>query len=176
MDDIYTLQRPDHYLELDDLVFRVPLDHINAVDDDAVDLCLKLEHSVIITGNFTNVSKTVVAKNLHCGGEVFGSDSFAGLGCMNDRRIKNYVIRQQIGKFARVASANDLMPGFESFNRHNDSLLDRFGLFRLVPVGRFDAEQMVNKKVEAFAFAIVAAGSVPEARKNDQIERLVRFD
>jgi hypothetical protein len=40
VNDVDRLQMPEHHLELDDLAGLVPLDQVDAVDEDAVDLGL----------------------------------------------------------------------------------------------------------------------------------------
>jgi hypothetical protein len=46
MDQVDCLERPNQYLELDNLAFVVPLDHVDAVNVDAINLNLKLQHCV----------------------------------------------------------------------------------------------------------------------------------
>ncbi|MEO7674841.1 MAG: hypothetical protein ABIU09_12290 [Pyrinomonadaceae bacterium] len=47
MDQIDSFKRTDHYFELGDLAHLLPLNHIDSVDEDAVDLYLELEASVV---------------------------------------------------------------------------------------------------------------------------------
>src|SRR5262245_26187553 len=49
-------------------------------------------------------------------------------------------------------------------------------LFYLVPLWRFHAQQMMDEKVEAFAFAVFASGAVPEAGQHNEIKGFVGLD
>ena len=57
MDQIDCLQRADHYLEFCNLTFVVPLDHIDAVNGDAVNLQLKFQYSIAVTTELADVTK-----------------------------------------------------------------------------------------------------------------------
>lgn len=47
LDQVDRLERPDQHFELDDAPGGVPLDQVDAVDGDAVDLDLELERRVL---------------------------------------------------------------------------------------------------------------------------------
>lgn len=57
MDQIDSLQRADHYLEFCNLPFVVPLDHVDAVNGDAVNLQLKFQYSIAVTTELADVTK-----------------------------------------------------------------------------------------------------------------------
>ena len=59
MDQVDCLERSNQYLEFDNLAFVVPLDHVNAVNVDAINLNLKLQHCVPRTGEFSDVPERI---------------------------------------------------------------------------------------------------------------------
>ena len=85
MDQVDCLERPNQYLELDNLAFVVPLDHVDAVNVDAVNLNLKLQHCVPRTSEFSDVLGRLVEEHVEGGGEVLESDRLADLRCVDNR-------------------------------------------------------------------------------------------
>lgn len=85
MNDIDALQWPDHYFELKDLAVRIPFDHVDAIDDDTVDLRFKLEYRIALPDDLANIPETVISKNVQCRGEIHRRDRFSDLRSVDDR-------------------------------------------------------------------------------------------
>jgi len=79
------LERSNQYLEFDNLAFVVPLDHVNAVNVDGINLNLKLQHCVPRTGEFSDVPERLVEEHVEGGGEIIESDRLADLRCVHNR-------------------------------------------------------------------------------------------
>lgn len=95
MDQVDCFERPDQYLELDDLAFLVPSYHVDAVNADAINLDLELQRCVTRPSKFSNVSERFVEEYVECGGEILKRDRFADLRCMDNRRVENDVVGQK---------------------------------------------------------------------------------
>ena len=52
MNRIDRLERADHDLEVNDLAFVIPLDHVDAIDGNAVNLGLKFQYRVVTINAF----------------------------------------------------------------------------------------------------------------------------
>ena len=92
MNQINRLQRANKHFEINDLSFRVPLDHVDTVDADAINFNLKLQHGIIWPDDFPNVAKRFVEKDFECRAKVLRSDSFAKLRCINNWRVEYNVV------------------------------------------------------------------------------------
>jgi len=55
MDEINSFQRANHYLELCDVAFVVPRDHIHSVYENPFDLGLEFENGIGISDDLTNI-------------------------------------------------------------------------------------------------------------------------
>jgi len=60
--EVDRLQWTQHHLEIDYLTCVVPLDNINPVYDDTVDLGSKLKNRIVLTHDFPNVLKRIVSQ------------------------------------------------------------------------------------------------------------------
>ena len=74
MNEIDRLERTEHYLELNDVSPFVPLDDVDTIDQDTVDLGLEFKHGVSGSDDLAHVAESWVEEHLegrsqvHCGG------------------------------------------------------------------------------------------------------------
>jgi len=55
MDQVDGFKRPDQHLEVNDPAFVIPLDHVNTVDNDAVNLDFKLQRRIARTADLPDI-------------------------------------------------------------------------------------------------------------------------
>src|SRR6056297_1522011 len=134
------LQGTDHHLEVDDLALVVPADHVDAVDDDPVDLGPELEHRVVRTRHLAHVLEGALARDRPrrpralariagavrvrlarvAGEDVEGrhqvetGEIAAPLRGVDDGRVEDDVLREDLVEGLRAHVPHDAMPGLES--------------------------------------------------------------
>ena len=109
------LQGPDHHPELHDVPRVIAPDDVDAVDVLADDRRLELEHGYVASEDLLRVVKRAVDRvaGQRLGGrtEVHRRQGLAALWRIDDRRIEDDVVRQQIIQRLRALARNDLVPG-----------------------------------------------------------------
>ena len=110
LNDIDRLERPQHDLELDDPAIRVPLDHVDAVHGDAIDLDRELEHRIVLAHHFANVSKVRIEEDLKRGRQVLLRYLLATLRRVHDRRVEDDIVGEQIFEACGVAMPDEFVP------------------------------------------------------------------
>ena len=85
MDQVDCLERPNQYLKLDNLAFVVPLDHVDAVNVDALNLYLKLQHCLPRTSEFPDAPERLVEEHAEGTGEIMESNRLSDLRFVNNR-------------------------------------------------------------------------------------------
>ena len=124
MDQVDRLERTDHHLELDDLARRVPLDDVDAVDDDAVDLGLELEHGIGLADDFAHIAEAWVEEDLKRGRQIGLRECLAALRGMNDRRQEHGIRCEQSLQAGGVVGLHQVVPGLDGVLSHrHDSVL-----------------------------------------------------
>src|SRR5664279_5956688 len=74
MDQIDRLERPNQYFELDDLAFVVPLDKVDAVHGDTVNLDLEFKRCVMRPSEFANIPEGLVEEHVESSCKVLHRD------------------------------------------------------------------------------------------------------
>src|SRR5580692_1566975 len=121
MNQVDRLQWPKHHLEFGDLSGVIPPDHVDAVDAGSVQFKLEFKYGIAFIGQFTDVTKRFVEKNVERGGEILLADGLAHLGRMHHRRIKDRIRGEQPIKSLDVALLDQSMPNCDGTRRHKAS-------------------------------------------------------
>lgn len=129
------LERTDHDLEFDDQSRVVPLDQVDAVDFDGIQLELELEHGVPVALEFTDVPKGVIEKNLERRSEILFRDRLADLRRVDHGRIKGGVVCQQSVEASYITGLRELMPNNDWVNRHERAPTYRRGMIKVYRPG-----------------------------------------
>ena len=95
VNQIDRLEWPKHHPEPGNFALGVPLEHVYAVDADAVDIHCKLQHGDKKANALPDVMKRGVEKHMESCRKVLLRDRFAPLRCGNHWRIKDKVMRKQ---------------------------------------------------------------------------------
>src|SRR4030095_13207797 len=122
-------QRPQPDLELDDAVFVVPPDQVDAVDFDVVDGDLEFERGCVGTAQLTHVAKRIVAEHADRSRQVHRRQRPTALRRVHHRRVKDDVVRQQAVERFQIVPLCNSTP-FVACLAHAD-----------LPVGEFPANR-----------------------------------
>ena len=135
MDQVDCLERPDHDLEFDDSSGGIPLNDIDAVDDDAIDLGFKFQHGVGRPVNLAHIAKPRIAQYAQRGSEICGGQCLATLRRVHDGREEHHIVGQKRIEAGRVVRANELVPGVNGMLGHGGDERKNLGDLRLREVG-----------------------------------------
>lgn len=117
MDEVDCLERSDHDLKLDDPAVSIPFDHVDTVDDNAVDICLKLQNYIALPNDLTNIFKAVVCENMQRRVEIHLRDRLADLRRMYHRRVENNFVGKQFVETRCITCLDDLVPFFKCVHK-----------------------------------------------------------
>ena len=122
MNQVDCLQRADHHFEFYDLPIVTPLDHVDAIYSYAIDLDLKLQYSVVATGDLACVVKRLIEKDMESRSEILHCYRLSDLWCMYNRRMEDHLIREKRLKAFRISVLYELVPVSERVDRHEKPL------------------------------------------------------
>jgi hypothetical protein len=114
VEQIDGLERPNHHLEVVDLAVGIPVNHVDAIDVNAIDLGRELEHRVGITDDLPNVGEAAAAEHHDGRAQIELRKLLPPLRCVNDRRMKHRVLGQDVVQACCVFLLNEPVP---SINR-----------------------------------------------------------
>jgi hypothetical protein len=103
MDQVDCLERTNEHLEFNDSSLGIPLEHVDAVDADAIDFYLELQHCIGRTGDFPNVLEGLVEEDVERGRKVLNRDFLSDLRRMNDRRMEDCTVCEEGAEALRVS-------------------------------------------------------------------------
>jgi len=109
MKHIDGFQWPDHNLELDDLSLFVKGHDIDAIDHDAIDLALKLQHRVVTGDNFLGIAKALI-EHMHSTGQIRSGDFPAFLWRVDDRGEKHAILGENFLQSRWIAISHYVVP------------------------------------------------------------------
>jgi len=107
------LEGAHHDFEVVDLPGAVPVDEVNAIDEDAIEFQLKLQHGLALAMQFAHIPKARMPEDEHRRAQVGQHHGLAGHGAVHHGRMKNDLIGQQRGQGAGVAVFHQRVPVLE---------------------------------------------------------------
>src|SRR6266536_117473 len=118
MDQVDCLEGAYQHFDLDDLALVVPLEQVDSVDADAVNLDLELQCRVARTSDFPDVSEGFVGEYVERGVEVLQRNRLSCLRSMDYRRVKNDILCEKRSEALRVSRMHNSTPSSERIQCH----------------------------------------------------------
>ena len=119
MQQVDRLQAAHHHLEAHDAIRGVPVDQIDALDRDAVDHGLELEHRRALGVPLVHVAEAVRCRARGARRADSARERASHLRREHDRRFERHVVREQIVEPVRVMTGDQPMPAFDQGGLHS---------------------------------------------------------